>query len=84
LHVNPRTAAGTLQPNLGTATCRTEDQPGKMSQDMLRKYITYAKQTCKPRMQSADYEKIAAVYAELRKESAISHGMPIAVRLPQY
>ncbi len=47
---------------------------------MLRKYITFAKQTCRPRLQAGDYDKIAAVYAELRRESSVTQGMPIAVR----
>jgi DNA replication licensing factor MCM2 len=32
-----------------------------LSQVMLRKYITYAKQTCHPKLQAADYDKIAQV-----------------------
>lgn len=35
--------------------------PSCLTQDMLRKYITYAKLNCKPRLQNADYDKIAAV-----------------------
>eukprot|EP00884_Botryococcus_braunii_P021098 jgi/Botrbrau1/7672/Bobra.0159s0114.1 len=54
--------------------------PDMLSQDLLRKYIDYAKQHCHPKLQNADYDKISQVYADLRKESAISHGMPIAVR----
>lgn len=56
------------------------EDPDILPQAMLRKYCTYAKQTCRPKLQNADYEKIAAVYTDLRKESAMSHGMPIAVR----
>lgn len=56
------------------------DDPDILPQELLRKYITYAKQTCKPRLQAGDYDKIAAVYAELRRESTVSNGMPIAVR----
>jgi DNA replication licensing factor MCM2 len=51
-----------------------------LPQDLLRKYITFAKQTCRPRLQASDYDKIAEVYAELRRESSVSQGMPIAVR----
>lgn len=51
-----------------------------MPQDVLRKYITFAKQNCHPRLQAGDYDKIAAVYAELRRESSVTQGMPIAVR----
>ena len=35
--------------------------PDLLSQDTLRKYITYAKQTCKPKLQAADYDKVAQV-----------------------
>ncbi|KAL0036084.1 hypothetical protein WJX79_002039 [Trebouxia sp. C0005] len=58
----------------------TAPDPSMLSQEMLRKYITFAKQNCHPKLANADYEKISQVYAELRRESAISHGMPIAVR----
>mmetsp|Transcript_15174 Transcript_15174/g.45748 ORF Transcript_15174/g.45748 Transcript_15174/m.45748 type:complete len:886 (-) Transcript_15174:420-3077(-) len=62
------------------ARAEAESSSDIISQEMLRKYVTYAKQTCRPKLQNADYQKIAAVYTDLRKESAISHGMPIAVR----
>ena len=32
-----------------------------LPQEMLRKYVTYAKQTCRPKLQNADYDKIATV-----------------------
>ena len=35
--------------------------PDILPQDMLRKYVTYAKQNCKPGLQLADYDKIASV-----------------------
>lgn len=35
--------------------------PDILSQDLLRKYITYAKANCKPKLQHADYEKITQV-----------------------
>ena len=57
-----------------------EEDPDILHQDVLRKYITFAKQTCRPRLQAGDYDKIASVYAELRRESSVTHGMPIAVR----
>ncbi|CAK0754965.1 hypothetical protein CVIRNUC_002337 [Coccomyxa viridis] len=57
-----------------------EVDPDIIPHDQLRKYIAYAKQSCRPKLQNADYDKIAQVYAELRRESAVSQGMPIAVR----
>lgn len=56
------------------------DDLAPLSQEMLRKYVTYAKQAVRPRLQAADHDKIAQVYAELRREAALTQGMPIAVR----
>ncbi|CAL8466756.1 g6292 [Coccomyxa elongata] len=58
----------------------SEQDPDIIEQETLRKYIAYAKQNCHPKLQNADYDKIAQVYAELRRESGVSQGMPIAVR----
>lgn len=33
--------------------------PTMLSQDMLRKYITFAKQNCHPRLENANVEKIS-------------------------
>lgn len=41
--------------------CRCSSDPDLLSQELLRKYITFAKQTCKPKLQAADYDKIAQV-----------------------
>ncbi|KAL4424005.1 hypothetical protein ABPG75_001306 [Micractinium tetrahymenae] len=64
----------------GADASTSGSDPSMLSQQMLRKYITYAKQTCRPKLQMADYDKVAQVYAELRRESSVTHGMPIAVR----
>ena len=43
--------------------------PQTISQDLLRKYITYAKDNCRPRLSSADYDKLATV-----RPSILCHG----------
>lgn len=43
-----------------------------LSQDMLKKYLTYAKLNVFPRLHDADLEKLTLVYAELRRESSVS------------
>ncbi len=48
-------------------------------QDLLRKYIVYAR-TLKPSLTNIDQEKVTRLYADLRKESEVSNGVPIAVR----
>lgn len=38
-----------------------EMDPDIIPHDQLRKYIAYAKQNCRPKLQNADYDKIAQV-----------------------
>ncbi|KAA8532264.1 hypothetical protein F0562_032296 [Nyssa sinensis] len=51
-----------------------------LPQDLLKKYITYAKLNVFPRLHDADLNKLTQVYAELRRESSHGQGVPIAVR----
>ncbi|OMO57142.1 Mini-chromosome maintenance, DNA-dependent ATPase [Corchorus capsularis] len=51
-----------------------------LPQELLRKYITYAKLNVFPRFHDKDMTKLTKVYADLRKESSRGQGVPIAVR----
>ncbi|MCL7047802.1 hypothetical protein MKW94_000201 [Papaver nudicaule] len=51
-----------------------------LSQDMLKKYITYAKLNVFPRLHDAELNKVTEVYAKLRRESLDGQGVPVAVR----
>lgn len=57
-------------------------KPGMIDQELLRKYIQYARTNVKPslRNNAFDQEKVASLYVALRRESAKSGGVPIAVR----
>lgn len=61
------------------ASARPVD-PEVLSQDLLKKYFTYAKLNIFPRFHDSDMEKLTQVYAELRRESSHGQGVPIAVR----
>ncbi|PON91754.1 DNA replication licensing factor Mcm [Trema orientale] len=54
--------------------------PEILPQDLLKKYVTYAKLNVFPRLHDADMDKLTHVYAELRRESSHGQGVPIAVR----
>lgn len=54
--------------------------PEVLSQDTLRKYLTYAKLNVFPKLHDVDLEKLTHVYADLRRESSHGQGVPIAVR----
>ncbi|GAA5984728.1 hypothetical protein JCM10908_003476 [Rhodotorula pacifica] len=49
-------------------------------QDLLRKYIQYARDRVKPQLHMMDQEKISRLYAELRRESISTGSFPITVR----
>lgn len=51
-----------------------------VDQDLLRKYILYAKSSVSPKLANIDKDKISSLYLDLRKESMASGGMPIALR----
>lgn len=50
-----------------------------IEQDLLRKFIVHAR-TLKPSLTNIDQEKVADLYTQLRRESEVSNGIPIAVR----
>ncbi len=49
-------------------------------QHLLRKYIQYARTAVHPQLKGFDQDKVASLYADLRRESANNGGLPIAVR----
>lgn len=62
-----------------TPTIAAEDAD-VINQDLLRKYIMYAKDKVHPKMQEVDVDKISKLYAQLRQESRDSDSIPITVR----
>ncbi|KAL6063587.1 MCM DNA helicase complex subunit [Balamuthia mandrillaris] len=58
-----------------------EKEKEPISQDMLRKYITYAKRHCFPQLRNPDMYKLENLYAELRAASQHARkGIPATVR----
>ncbi|KAJ3369255.1 MCM DNA helicase complex subunit [Kappamyces sp. JEL0680] len=57
-----------------------EVDPDVIPQDMLRKYIVYARDHVRPTLQGIDVEKLEKLYSELRRESMIGASIPITVR----
>mmetsp|Transcript_15335 Transcript_15335/g.61683 ORF Transcript_15335/g.61683 Transcript_15335/m.61683 type:complete len:457 (+) Transcript_15335:1340-2710(+) len=74
LHMIPQTVT---TPDLATSgQCDIK----QISQITLRKYISYARNFCRPYLHSIDQNRIACLYADLRRTSLASGGVPIAVR----
>lgn len=55
-------------------------QAGPISQDMLRKYILYAREKCRPKLYQIDQDKVARLFADMRRESLATGAYPITVR----
>ena len=54
--------------------------PPAISQELLKKYILYARQYVHPQLSDLDQEKIVRFYSELRQESQKTGGISITVR----
>uniref|UniRef100_A0A671WF90 DNA replication licensing factor MCM2 n=1 Tax=Sparus aurata TaxID=8175 RepID=A0A671WF90_SPAAU len=57
----------------------TSDVP-PIPQDLVRKYIIYAKERVHPKLNQMDQDKVARIYSDLRKESMATGSIPITVR----
>jgi hypothetical protein len=68
------------RPNADGTSNTSDDSVEPINQDLLKKYVAYAKRFIKPKLSSGDLPKISQVYAELRRESVTREGMPVAVR----
>lgn len=49
-------------------------------QDLLKKYLIYCKRFIHPKLSEIDQNKVTQFYADIRRESNIAGGIPIAVR----
>lgn len=56
------------------------DDPQPIPQDLLKKYIAYAKTQVKPILHDLDLGKLSSLYSDLRLQSNLTGGVPIAVR----
>lgn len=57
---------------------------GEISQELLRKYILYAREHCSPKLYHIDEDKIARLFADMRRESLATGAYPITVSLLAY
>lgn len=68
---------GNKEGELGSAGARGPAMPNTfgvepLPQDVLKKYIIYAKERVRPKLNQMDQDKVAQMYSDLRKESMVS------------
>ncbi|KAF8477212.1 MCM2/3/5 family-domain-containing protein [Kalaharituber pfeilii] len=61
-------------------TTTTFDTISPVPQDLLRKYILYARANIRPKLHRMDNDKIAKLFVDLRRESLATGSFPITVR----
>jgi DNA replication licensing factor MCM2 len=54
-------------------------QEGEIPQELLRKYILYARERCIPKLYQIDQDKVAKLFADMRRESLATGAYPITV-----
>ena len=57
-----------------------QEQEGDIPQELLRKYILYAREKCRPKLYQIDQDKVARLFADMRRESLATGAYPITVR----
>lgn len=59
----------------------TNDQnmESEIPQELLRKYILYARERCQPKLYQIDQEKVARLFSDMRRESLATGAYPITV-----
>jgi len=50
-----------------------------IDQELLRKYILYARERCRPKLYQIDQDKVARLFADMRRESLATGAYPITV-----
>jgi DNA replication licensing factor MCM2 len=58
------------------------DQEDQIPQELLRKYILYAGEKIKPKLYQIDQDKVARLFADMRRESLATGAYPITVSPP--
>lgn len=59
---------------------RKEQEISPINQELLSKYIGYARTKIHPKLHQMDMDKVSKVYADLRRESIATESFPITVR----
>ena len=67
-------------PDNRAQTAQEDQDPDLIDQDLLRKYLMYARENVKPRLTDLDKDKVAQVYSALRRESLACGSIPMTVR----
>jgi len=66
--------------SLGLSIQYTNAMYQLIPQDILRKYIMYARDHVQPKLHGLDREKLSRLFADLRRESLATGSFPVTLR----
>ncbi|OBA19435.1 MCM-domain-containing protein [Metschnikowia bicuspidata var. bicuspidata NRRL YB-4993] len=72
--------AHVLRDRIAESSKLRESEISPIPQELLAKYIAYARSRALPKLQQMDMDKVSRVYADLRRESISTGSFPITVR----
>ncbi|RDA84720.1 hypothetical protein CP532_5251 [Ophiocordyceps camponoti-leonardi (nom. inval.)] len=64
----------------GESGRQQQQKPAEIPQALLRKYILFARERCSPKLYHMDEDKVARLFADMRRESLATGAYPITVR----
>lgn len=70
----------TRRDRVAQSTKERESEISPIPQELLARYISYARAKVVPKLHQMDMDKVARVYADLRRESILTGSFPITVR----
>ncbi|KAK9449219.1 MCM2/3/5 family-domain-containing protein [Limtongia smithiae] len=76
----PRSFASTPGRSTASGGRKPAEAIAPIAQDLLAKYMHYAKEKVRPRLLNVDQDKISRLYADMRRESLATGSYPITVR----
>lgn len=79
-HIKHHPNVGDTQNNEDLHSLNTTSTVEPVPQDLLKKYIVYCKNKVHPKLHQMDQDRVAKMYAELRRESMSTGSIPITVR----
>ncbi|KAI1494154.1 MCM-domain-containing protein [Biscogniauxia mediterranea] len=83
-HPSTRATEDAMDVEQDTETARESQdaarKEGEIPQELLRKYILYAREHCQPKLLNMDEDKVARLFADMRRESLATGAYPITVR----
>ncbi|KAF8000904.1 hypothetical protein HF325_004693 [Metschnikowia pulcherrima] len=77
---NAQNPQQTRREKISQSTKQRESEISPIPQELLTKYISFARARVLPKLQQMDMDKVARVYADLRRESISTGSFPITVR----